>query len=314
VTGGRHVSATRGVGRHHSVPIVVALVVAVATSVALFAVFGRFHVHGADIGDAVARHSWLRRFLLARRDPSQETGLLLTLAVAAIAVGIIVVGSLLEMVNKRSGFAKWDDSAARFGARHATEDTTTALKTVTTLGATWFAIAIVAVVGVILFIRYRRISIVAFLATSVVTALLVNNVVKSLVDRARPDIARLVGAHGSSFPSGHSAMAAASYAALALVLGRRRQRRARVALAGAAIVIAVAVATTRVLLGVHWLTDVTAGLFVGWSCFTLCAIAFGGRVLRFGQPVESAQHTAEVVDELVDPTANHPSRPVGSTN
>ncbi len=296
-------------------PIVIALVVAVAITVVLFAVMGRFHVHGGDVDvtGAVVRHSWLRRFLLARRDPSQATGLLLTIAVSAIAVGIIVVGSLLEMVNTRSGFARWDDSAARFGARHATEDTTTVLKTVTTLGATWFALIVVAVVGVVLFVRYRKISIVAFVTTTVVTTLLVNNVVKSLVNRQRPDIARLIGAHGSSFPSGHSAMAAASYAALALVLGRRCRRRTRVALAGAAIVIAVAVAATRVLLGVHWLTDVSAGLIVGWSCFTLCAIAFGGRVLRFGEPVESAQHTAEVVDELVDPTAHHPSRPVGST-
>ena len=300
-------------------PIVIALVVAVALSALLFAIFDRFHGRGhrADITGAVVRHSWLRRFLLARRDPSQETGLLLTVAVAGVAIGIIVVGSVLEMVNKRFGFATWDDSAARFGARHATEDTTTALKAITTLGATWFAIIVVVAVGVVLYIRHRRLSIIAFLATTVVTTLLVNNLVKLLVDRERPDIARLIGAHGSSFPSGHSAMAAASYAALALVLGVRRRRRARIALAGAAVVIGIAVATTRVLLGVHWLTDVTAGLFVGWSCFALCAIAFGGRVLRFGKPVEAAQHTAEVVDDITggvaDPTVNHPSRPVGST-
>ena len=301
-------------------PIVIALVVAIAISAVLFAIFDRFHVHGhhADITDAVVRHSWLRRFLLARRDPSQETGVLLTIAVAGIAIGIVVVGSVLEMVNKRSGFATWDDSAARFGARHATEDTTTVLKTVTTLGATWFAMIVVVTVGAILYIRHRRLSIIAFLATTVVMTLLVNNLVKMLVDRERPDIARLIGADGSSFPSGHSAMAAAAYAALALVLGLRRRRRTRIALGGAAVVIGIAVATTRVLLGVHWLTDVTAGLFVGWSCFTLCAIAFGGRVLRFGQPVEAAQHTAEVVDDITDgvadPTVNHPSRPVGSTH
>ena len=54
------------------------------------------------------------------------------------------------------------------------------------------------------------------------------------------------------------------------------------------LLIAVAVATSRVLLGVHWLTDVLAGLALGWSWFALCSIAFGGRILRFGRPVESA--------------------------
>ena len=36
------------------------------------------------------------------------------------------------------------------------------------------------------------------------------------------------------------------------------------------------------LLDVHWLTDVIGGLALGWAWFALCAIAFGGRLLRFG--------------------------------
>ena len=53
-------------------------------------------------------------------------------------------------------------------------------------------------------------------------------------------------------------------------------------LTGLAAGIAVAVAASRVLLDVHWLTDVIAGLALGWAWFAVCAIAFGGRLLRFG--------------------------------
>ena len=48
------------------------------------------------------------------------------------------------------------------------------------------------------------------------------------------------------------------------------------------------VACSRVLLDLHWLSDVIAGLALGWGWFAVCAVAFGGTILRFGAPVEEA--------------------------
>ena len=72
------------------------------------------------------------------------------------------------------------------------------------------------------------------------------------------------------------------------------RRPARAVLAGLAAGIAVAVAASRVLLDVHWLTDVIAGLALGWAWFAVCAIAFGGRILRFGAAAETAARVADV--------------------
>ena len=107
--------------------------------------------------------------------------------------------------------------------------------------------------------------------------------VKDLVDRVRPTLNPVAATLGPSFPSGHSSTAAALYAAAALLLGRRRGHTARALLAGGAVAIAVAVACSRVLLDVHWLSDVIAGLTLGWAWFAVCSIAFGGRLLRSGR-------------------------------
>jgi len=69
-------------------------------------------------------------------------------------------------------------------------------------------------------------------------------------------------------------------------------------LAGIAVGIAVAVAGSRVLLGVHWFSDVVAGLALGWTWFASCAVAFGGRVLWFGAPAVAASTPAPSRDSV----------------
>ena len=140
-------------------------------------------------------------------------------------------------------------------------------------------------------VEYRRLptwSAPAFMATAVVSQLVVTNLIKVAVGRERSDIARLVGATGFSFPSGHTAASAAVYAAIALAVGRGRNRRTKAIPAGVAGGITVAVATSRVLLRVHWLTDVIAGVALGRACFASCSITYGGRLLQFAAPVEAA--------------------------
>jgi membrane-associated phospholipid phosphatase len=110
--------------------------------------------------------------------------------------------------------------------------------------------------------------------------------------RDRPPVDHLVGSAGSSFPSGHAAASAACWMAIALVVGRRFPSRIRPWFAVGAVVIAGLVAASRALLGVHWVTDVVAGLVVGWTWFLLVAVIFGGRLQRFGEPFEEVADMA----------------------
>jgi undecaprenyl-diphosphatase len=116
--------------------------------------------------------------------------------------------------------------------------------------------------------------------------LILANVLKVVVSRSRPpDVQHLVVVHGYSFPSGHATAAASAWLAIALVFGRDRSKMVRALLAGAAALIAISVAASRALLGVPWLTDVVAGLALGWGWFMIVAIIFGGRAQRLGDPV-----------------------------
>ncbi len=144
-------------------------------------------------------------------------------------------------------------------------------------------------IGLVAAVRHRSLAVLGYLLLVGVGVSLLNSGLKAMVERERPTVAMLTSYSGSSFPSGHSAAAGACWAAMALILARHRGRwPRRVAAAGAAL-ISGAVAASRVLLGVHWLSDVVAGVVVGWAWFFLVTLLFGGRLLRFGEPAERVE-------------------------
>jgi membrane-associated phospholipid phosphatase len=241
-----------------------------------------------------SKHHAPPSFLRARMDPGTATGLGLTLALVGVVAGGAILGVLALLVRASdTGLVALDRSAATWGAHNATTLSTTVLRVITQLGAT---VTITVLSIAVAAFEYRRApsrSVPGYLALAVIGQMAIVNLIKLVIARARPDIDPLAGFTGASFPSGHTTAAASFYAAAALMLGRGRSLRVRSILAGVAVAVALAVGASRVLLGVHWLTDVLAGLALGWSWFAICGVAFGGRMMRFAAPVEAAQVAAE---------------------
>jgi undecaprenyl-diphosphatase len=242
------------------------------------------------------QHRGLTRFVGERLDPRVATGLLLTLALVFMVLGGVVVAVLGLVVRSNNALVDLDRSVAPWGAQHSDAFTHDIVHFVTDFGGP-FLTPIIVIVAVIELIRRPNVWLIVFVAAVAVGQSILSSSIKDLVERVRPAIDPIASTLGPSFPSGHTTSAAACYAALALIAGRGRSRTTQAVLVGGAVFIAVAVGASRVLLGVHWLTDVIGGFALGWGWFALCSIAFGGRLLRFGLPVAAAERTASTADE-----------------
>jgi undecaprenyl-diphosphatase len=113
-----------------------------------------------------------------------------------------------------------------------------------------------------------RIGLALLLITTTGRAL--GEVQKYWIARARPDLEpHLVVIKTSSFPSGHATSSMIFYVtlAIALAVGAQRQRPA----VAAAVLLSLLIGTSRIMLGVHWPSDVVGGWAFGlfWVLLTL---------------------------------------------
>jgi undecaprenyl-diphosphatase len=222
-----------------------------------------------------------------------------------------VVTVLGVLVSRGSWLVSIDHSISSWVNDRTTPFAHDVLRVVTEIGATEFVVPAALVVFVVEYRRLRSHWILPFLVVVLVGQSLLTNGIKVLLDRVRPDLNPAAHLLGPSFPSGHSATAAAFWAAVALLAGRGRGLRAHARLAAGAVAAAVAVASTRVLLDVHWFSDVVAGLALGWGWFALSSIAFGGRLLRLGAPVEVAERAMELRESVPAGAPQRAGPPVG---
>lgn len=242
----------------------------------------RFVLHHRHLESALRRHV----------DPAAVTVVVLGAAATVLAATLVGAGLLLLLATSDPVTGRTDGPIAEWAAANITEGAAEAVRTISRLGGFEVVLALTVAVAVVEHRRHPARGLLPFLVLVVVGQFLVIAVAKEVIDRARPDVLQLTGYSSTSFPSGHATAGAACFAAFALLLGRGRSRTAHVALGALAGAVALAVAATRVALGVHWTTDVVAGLVVGWGWFTLCSIAVGGPALLLGEPVAVAQAAA----------------------
>jgi membrane-associated phospholipid phosphatase len=211
-----------------------------------------------------------------RLDPDSRLGLELTLWGIAAFVVLVPFGVLLALVRSHSSGLQSVDRTVGAHA-HALAvghpGLVTFLNDVSTAGAPRTFWVLVALLVVVLVAR-RAGRLALWAAITMAGAALLDNVIKTVADRARPYFADPVAtAPGKSFPSGHALESLAGCAillAVALPVMRPLWRRVAVA---AAIAVVGLIGFARVTLGVHYLSDVVGGWIfaAGWVAATMAA-------------------------------------------
>lgn len=183
---------------------------------------------------------------------------------------------LAELLQQESPRLNEVDSEVHAWARTAhTEGATTFFTMMTVIGTPVGLGVIATLVSIALFLKKRWRWAAYLWFTSAVGGLL-NLQLKAWFARARPELAEaLRDAHGYSFPSGHAMGSTVVFGALAYLCFRivRRWRWRAAALAFSCTMI-VAIAASRIYLGVHWISDVAAGVSAGLIWLVATTVAY----------------------------------------
>ncbi len=117
---------------------------------------------------------------------------------------------------------------------------------------------------------------------SVLGGLLLNDLLKMIFDRPRPDLALpSLRVFSSSFPSGHAVLSCVAYLTIgALVTRRALAAHIRTYVMGIAVFLVLLIGMTRVYLGVHYPSDVLAGWCIGSAWMLACWQVAGELELR----------------------------------
>lgn len=168
---------------------------------------------------------------------------------------LFIINSILVINNK---YVKIDDSVHNFVMKFSSEMTTKFMKIFTFLGSTPFITLLCVLVFVILF--YKKQKEYAYKCAGIlVISTLMNNIVKVIVRRPRPEYITVVE-NTFSYPSGHTMASVTLYGFLIYFLLKSKISKSyKVVFSIILGIIPVLVGMSRIYLGAHYFSDVFGG-------------------------------------------------------
>ena len=225
-----------------------------------------------SVRSALAANPFLKRycrhhprtvtFVAARLDRSRFNGLPLTLLALTLGYVAILFSGIVEDLLTSDPIVAVDQAVAQLMAHFRPHELIPVSTWITALGITKVVVPLLLIAVVAAWLTKGRWSATSLLVSTGGTALF-NSLGKLAFHRPRPTEAILLE-NSYSFPSGHAAIAIGFYGFLSYLLIRSAQHwKTRVNLLLLSIVMALLIGLSRIVLGVHYLSDVWAGYLVG---------------------------------------------------
>ncbi len=224
-------------------------------------------------------------------------GIFLVIGVAIAIAGTLAFAELGEHVRS-GGTQAFDVAVLQWLGAHHTKLLTAAAVELTYLGTGTVVLMIVGVAALFLWHTEHKHS-ARLLLAAVAGNILLNGALKLVFHRPRPSVfAWQTVAVSSSFPSGHAMSATVCYGTVAYLVARLQKHHwSRVLTLGAAVLLILLICGTRLYLGVHYPSDVLAGILVGlaWASFCMATLEASLVLARRRAP-------REVIEERRAPT------------
>ena len=214
---------------------------------------------GTDVADRSTGRSWDGTWVLRWR----EAGILIAALLTVIGVGT-VIGLTFTDWAAPNAITRLDDRVADAFVDSRTDLLTDIVPFAAGVADTYVKIGISALICVFFLWKWRRWDEALYVALPLVFEASAFITITSIVQRPRPDVERLLESTiNSSYPSGHVA-AATVYAAVAVIVFRHTSNRlARTVAVLVVTAIVLSVAWARLYQGMHFLSDVVAGVVLG---------------------------------------------------
>ncbi|MEY2461112.1 MAG: hypothetical protein QOG30_2942 [Acidimicrobiaceae bacterium] len=230
--------------------------------------------------------------LKRRLDPNERYGLRVTLFAMAIVLVTVPFATLVFQVIAEGPVTTLDASVAN-RLNDWVHNSPTALRVldlITNIGKP-ITLFVIVTAAVVYLLWRRRIRLALYLVVTSVVGGLIDTAVKILVNRPRPVVDHPIAtALGKSFPSGHAMSSTVTYGALALVFLPVLPRRWRPVALGFVVVLVLAIGSSRLFLGVHFVSDVIGGFVLGLAWLAASTAAFSiWRTEEGKKPVEVTQ-------------------------